>query len=67
MSEPSARAKKAVAQAPVDLDRIARAVREILSAVGEDPDREGLRETPQRVAGRSSPPVSRNLTQPATR
>ena len=35
---------------PVDLDRIARAVREILIAVGEDPDREGLQETPQRVA-----------------
>src|SRR6266446_4808364 len=35
---------------PVDLDRIARAVREILLAVGEDPDREGLKETPDRVA-----------------
>jgi len=34
----------------VDLDRIARAVREILLAVGEDPDREGLRQTPARVA-----------------
>jgi len=34
----------------VDLDRIAAAVREILAAVGEDPDREGLRETPRRVA-----------------
>jgi GTP cyclohydrolase IA len=35
---------------PVDLPRLAAAVREILIAVGEDPDREGLRETPQRVA-----------------
>ncbi|MFH1747072.1 MAG: GTP cyclohydrolase I FolE [Planctomycetota bacterium] len=35
---------------PVDLDRIAHAVREILLAVGEDPDREGLRRTPLRVA-----------------
>ncbi len=35
---------------PVDLDRIARAVREILAAVGENPDREGLSETPPRVA-----------------
>jgi GTP cyclohydrolase I len=35
---------------PVDQPRIERAVREILSAVGEDPDREGLRETPGRVA-----------------
>ncbi len=36
--------------AHVDLERIARAVREILIAVGEDPDREGLLETPARVA-----------------
>ena len=35
---------------PVDLPRIERAVREILAAVGENPDREGLRETPARVA-----------------
>jgi GTP cyclohydrolase IA len=35
---------------PVDKPRIERAVREILAAVGEDPDREGLRETPARVA-----------------
>ena len=34
----------------MDLDRIRRAVREILLAVGEDPEREGLRETPDRVA-----------------
>lgn len=34
----------------VDSDRIERAVREILLAVGEDPDREGLKETPLRVA-----------------
>jgi GTP cyclohydrolase I len=35
---------------PVDQARIRRAVREILAAVGEDPDREGLLETPARVA-----------------
>jgi GTP cyclohydrolase I len=35
---------------PVDHGRIEAAVREILSAVGEDPDREGLRDTPARVA-----------------
>ena len=34
----------------VDYPRIERAVREILAAVGEDPDREGLLETPARVA-----------------
>jgi len=36
--------------AAVDFPRIERAVREILIAVGEDPDREGLLETPARVA-----------------
>jgi len=36
--------------AKVDLPRIERAVREILSAVGEDPDRASLVETPARVA-----------------
>jgi GTP cyclohydrolase I len=35
---------------PVDKARIERAIREILSAIGEDPNREGLRETPKRVA-----------------
>src|SRR5262245_61707326 len=34
----------------VDHERIRAAVREILLAVGEDPDREGMRETPDRVA-----------------
>src|SRR5258706_14425133 len=49
------------AKAPVDTDgsptsikvdhaRIRAAVREILLAIGEDPDREGLLETPDRVA-----------------
>src|SRR5947209_3455651 len=35
--------------AAVDQERIQAAVREILLAVGEDPDREGLRDTPARV------------------
>ncbi len=35
---------------PVDQERIARAVREILIAIGEDPERDGLRKTPARVA-----------------
>ncbi|WP_040157589.1 GTP cyclohydrolase I FolE [Mobilicoccus massiliensis] len=35
---------------PVDLARAERAVRELLIAVGEDPDRDGLRDTPARVA-----------------
>ncbi|MGK2310005.1 GTP cyclohydrolase I FolE [Cutibacterium sp. V947] len=35
---------------PVDVPRAEAAVREFLLAIGEDPDREGLRETPSRVA-----------------
>ncbi len=34
----------------IDTDAIALAVREILLAVGEDPDRQGLKDTPSRVA-----------------
>jgi GTP cyclohydrolase I len=34
----------------VDIERASRAIRELLEAVGEDPDREGLRDTPTRVA-----------------
>lgn len=34
----------------VDRDRVAAAVRDILVAIGEDPDRPGLKATPQRVA-----------------
>jgi GTP cyclohydrolase I len=37
-------------QAPIDLERAERAVREILFAIGENPDRDGLKDTPARVA-----------------
>ena len=37
-------------RAPFDAQRVANAVREILIAVGEDPHREGLSGTPERVA-----------------
>jgi len=36
--------------AEVDIGRIEKAVREILEAIGEDPDRDGLQHTPERVA-----------------
>jgi GTP cyclohydrolase I len=36
--------------APFDAERAERAIRELLIAVGEDPDRDGLKETPARVA-----------------
>jgi GTP cyclohydrolase I len=38
------------AQRPYDEERATAAVRELLLALGEDPDREGLQETPARVA-----------------
>jgi GTP cyclohydrolase IA len=41
---------QAKAYPPVDLDMIARGVLLILEGIGEDPDRPGLKETPQRVA-----------------
>ena len=49
---PNGESDEPAARAPdgVDLGRIERAIREILIAVGECPDREGLRDTPARVA-----------------
>jgi len=38
------------ASGPYDQERAEKAVRELLLALGEDPDREGLKETPARVA-----------------
>ena len=37
-------------ESPVDRERIERAVRDILEAFGEDPDRDGLLDTPRRIA-----------------
>jgi GTP cyclohydrolase I len=48
----------------VDLPRAEAAVRELLIALGEDPDRDGLRETPTRVA-RSYAEIFAGLTQRA--
>jgi GTP cyclohydrolase IA len=36
--------------AEIDFTSVEQAVKQILSAIGEDPDREGLRRTPERVA-----------------
>ena len=41
----------------VDKPRIEAAVREILLAIGEDPDRDGLQNTPARVARAPTPPM----------
>jgi GTP cyclohydrolase IA len=45
---------------PIDLARASAAVRELLLAIGEDPDRDGLRDTPDRVA-RSYAEIFRGL------
>jgi GTP cyclohydrolase I len=42
--------QRAPMDTPVDLARIEKAVREILEAIGEDPGRDGLLDTPERVA-----------------
>ncbi|MGV8968535.1 MAG: GTP cyclohydrolase I FolE [Cellulomonas sp.] len=47
---------------PIDLERAERAVREILFAIGEDPDRDGLKDTPARVA-RSYQEIFSGMTQ----
>ncbi len=41
---------KAAAPSHIDIPRIEKAIREVLAAIGEDPDREGLLKTPNRVA-----------------
>ena len=51
--DPSPNGAGGLADVPVrefDLPRIERAVREILVAIGEDPDRDGLRDTPARLS-----------------
>jgi GTP cyclohydrolase I len=51
MADPIAWAERPPDDVPdFDHERAAAAVRELLIAIGEDPDREGLRDTPRRVA-----------------
>jgi GTP cyclohydrolase I len=50
VSEPSLHPLRGERPVAVDRRRIERAVRELLEAIGEDPDRDGLRSTPARVA-----------------
>jgi GTP cyclohydrolase I len=49
-SEEKGTDKSETARREIDLERIARGVRLILEGIGEDPDRPGLQQTPQRVA-----------------
>ena len=49
-TEPDEEVVEASTRRGVDLDKIAQGVRLILEGIGEDPDRPGLRRTPQRVA-----------------
>jgi len=51
---------------PVDLPRARAAVRELLLALGEDPDREGLQDTPARVARMYREVLSGRAVDPAT-
>ncbi|HEY8489459.1 MAG TPA: GTP cyclohydrolase I FolE [Dehalococcoidia bacterium] len=44
------RADQSGNRALVDADRVQGAVREIIQAIGDDPEREGLKETPRRIA-----------------
>jgi GTP cyclohydrolase I len=50
LEDPSRPSCDGKASFEVDLPRIERAVREIIIAIGEDPNREGLRRTPNRIA-----------------
>ena len=49
----------------MDQERIAKAVRQILEAVGENPDRAGLRRTPERVARMYAEVLSGMAVEPA--
>ena len=48
-----------------DQQKIENAVREIIIAIGEDPDRDGLQDTPARVAKINFPAIRFSITRPA--
>ena len=50
MSDQADKVRQIRAAGTIDRDRIAAAVTEILEAIGEDPQRDGLKETPRRLA-----------------
>ena len=50
MSDQPEKVRQIRAAGTIDRDRIAAAVTEILEAIGEDPQRDGLKETPRRLA-----------------
>jgi GTP cyclohydrolase IA len=50
MSDQPEKVRQIRAAGTIDRDRIAAAVTEILEAIGEDPHRDGLKETPRRLA-----------------
>jgi GTP cyclohydrolase I len=50
MSDQPEKVRQIRAAGTIDRDRIAGAVTEILEAIGEDPQRDGLKETPRRLA-----------------
>ncbi len=54
------------ASKPVDRRRIAAAVTELLSALGDDPARDGLRDTPRRIADMYAEVFSGMATDPAS-
>ena len=66
MTDPITVPERALEDVPAfDLARAEAAVRELLAAIGEDPEREGLRETPVRVA-RAYAELTQGLRQTAS-
>src|SRR5690242_10056061 len=65
MSEIDQIGRSAAVDGTFDVERAERAVRELLAAFGEDPERDGLRRTPQRVAAMSAEVLAGSWQDPA--